>query len=110
MKFPKTVLSKTTLVLLCAAGLFAVAQTPGAEAAGSFVNTIRANAEQGDADAQFRLGLTYKDGNGVGEDMAEAVIWFQKAAEQGQAHARYHLGEAFSHGTGVMKNEPTALA
>ena len=34
---------------------------------------LRASAKSGDADAQFRLGLSYANGVGVPEDLAEAV-------------------------------------
>ena len=39
-------------------------------------------AEQGDAVAQYNLGLMYKNGWGVTQDYAEAVKWYRKAAEQ----------------------------
>ena len=42
-------------------------------------------AAQGDAEAQYNLGLMYDKGEGVPEDDAEAVRWYQKAAAQGNA-------------------------
>ncbi|KAB2645301.1 MAG: SEL1-like repeat protein, partial [Verrucomicrobia bacterium] len=42
-----------------------------------------AKAKQGDADAQFNLGVCYESGNGVAKDYVEAVKWYRKAAEQG---------------------------
>ena len=44
-------------------------------------------AEQGDAVAQFNLGVKYDNGQGVPQDYAEAVKWYRKAAEQGDAGA-----------------------
>ena len=44
-------------------------------------------AEQGDAHAQFNLGIMYDNGWGVPENDAEAVKWWRKAAEQGYADA-----------------------
>ncbi len=44
-------------------------------------------AEQGDADAQFRLGTMYYFGRGVPKDHREAAKWFMKVAEQGHADA-----------------------
>ena len=38
-------------------------------------------AEQGDADAQFNLGVMYRKGEGVPENSAEAVNWYRLAAE-----------------------------
>ena len=37
------------------------------------------HAEQGDASAQFNLGLMYANGEGVLKDDAEAVRWYQLA-------------------------------
>ena len=42
-------------------------------------------AEQGDAKAQFNLGVMYGDGLGVKQDYFEEVNWYRKAAEQGHA-------------------------
>jgi TPR repeat protein len=44
-------------------------------------------AEQGDADAQYNLGMSYRDGQGVLQDYKAAVRWFRLAAEQGLAAA-----------------------
>src|SRR5882724_3270144 len=46
---------------------------------------IRVRAEQGEADAQYSLGNSYRKGEGVPRDYAEAVRWYGKAAEQGDA-------------------------
>jgi hypothetical protein len=40
-------------------------------------------AEQGDATAQFNLGVMYVNGQGVKKDYKEAVKWFTKAAQRG---------------------------
>ena len=40
-------------------------------------------AKQGDADAQFNLGLMYDKGQGVPQDYKTAVKWYRLAAEQG---------------------------
>ncbi|MFZ5523644.1 MAG: sel1 repeat family protein [Pseudomonadota bacterium] len=61
-------------------------------------------AEQGNADAQFRLGLMYDLGNGVAQDDKQAVAWWSKAAEQGQAEAQEHLGLNYAKGKGVERD------
>ena len=48
---------------------------------------LRKAAEQGDADAQYDLGLLYARGQGVETDAAEAVFWFYKAGDQGHKRA-----------------------
>ncbi|MCH9750275.1 MAG: sel1 repeat family protein, partial [Proteobacteria bacterium] len=49
-------------------------------------------ADQGDADAQYSLGLMYAKGDGVLKDYKQAAKWYQKAADQGDADAQYILG------------------
>ena len=49
-------------------------------------------AEQGDAAAQYNLGLMYYTGQGVPQDYKEAVKWYRLSAEQGDATAQYNLG------------------
>ena len=49
------------------------------------VKCYRKAAEQGDAAAQYNLGVIYYNGEGVTQDYAEAVKWYRKAAEQGYA-------------------------
>ena len=39
------------------------------------IDALRVLAEQGDAEAQFLLGVRYRDGTGVPQDDAEAVRW-----------------------------------
>ena len=40
-------------------------------------------AEQGQAGAQYNLGVIYASGAGVPQDDAEAARWYRLAAEQG---------------------------
>ena len=64
-----------------------------------------AKAEQGDAEAQNRLGVFYSIGLGVPEDDAETVRWFRLAAEQGDASAaQYSLGVMYNNGEGVPQD------
>lgn len=49
-------------------------------------------AEQGNAEAQFNLGLIYYNGDGVPRDDPEAAKWYFKAAEQGHIEAQLNLG------------------
>ena len=64
----------------------------------------RRAAEQGLADAQYNLGVTYIIGKGVPQDYAEAVYWFRQAVEQGHAAAQYSLGCMYSMGRGVLQD------
>ena len=53
---------------------------------------FRNAAEQGDAEAQFKVGQSYYKGNGVEKDLVEATKWLRKAADQGDAKAQTLLG------------------
>lgn len=66
----------------------------------------RAAAEQGDAVAQYRLGVGYYAGLGVPQDHDEAVRWFRAAAEQGVAEAQYNLGFAHLWIMGMDQEDP----
>jgi hypothetical protein len=72
------------------------------------VAELRARAEQGDAEAQFKLGLMYVNGQGVPQDYAQAVGWYRKAAEQGYAAAQYNLGRMYETGRGVPRDDVEA--
>ena len=58
-------------------------------------------AEQGDASAQYSLGVMYDHGQGVPRNYSEALAWFRKAAELGHAGAQYNLGVMYADGQGV---------
>ena len=72
------------------------------------VGKYRALAEQGDAQAQLKMGNLYATGEGVPEDVAEAVKWYRKAAEQGDAKAQITLGFCYAIGEGVSEDVVTA--
>ena len=65
-------------------------------------------AEQGNADAQYFLGLMYGEGQGVLQDYAMALQWWRKAAEQGHATAQYFLGLVYDEGQGVPQDDAKA--
>jgi TPR repeat protein len=64
----------------------------------------RLAAEQGDADAQLKLGFMFTNGQGVAQDPAEAARWYRLAAEQGDADAQFNLGLGFKLGEGVAQD------
>jgi TPR repeat protein len=61
-------------------------------------------AEQGDVEAQFRLGEMYARGRGVKWDDVEAVKWYKLAAEQGDADAQLKLGRMYAAGRGIKQS------
>jgi len=52
--------------------------------------TLREQAERGDMQAQFGLGLAYA--TGTERNPAEALKWYRKAADQGHMEAQYQIG------------------
>ena len=65
---------------------------------------LLSKAEAGDADAQYRLGLLYRDG-GIA---TEALKWFRAAADSGHAEAWLSLGYIHSKGLVVPQNREEA--
>ena len=57
-------------------------------------------AEQGDARAQFYLGMLYENGDGVPRDYEKAREWYEKSAAQGEANAQFYLGLLSAFGQG----------
>ena len=61
------------------------------------------------AEAQYYLGVMYRNGYGVAKDYVEAVKWYHKAAEQGYASAQSNLGFMYRNGYGVTKDDVEAV-
>jgi len=64
---------------------------------------LEALAKQGNASAQFNLGLMYNLGRGVRQDLAKAVKWWRKAAEQCNTEAQYLLNMMYGPGKGLPR-------
>ena len=74
------------------------------------IAALKKQAANGDAKAQFKLGMDYDNGQGVPKDHAEATRWFRKAAEQGNATAQFNLGVAYeAGGQGVPQDYAEAV-
>ena len=73
------------------------------------ITEIRRQAEQGDADAQFNLGVMYDTGEGVPQDYGEALRWYRLAADQDHASAQVSLGFMYGNGEGVPQDYGEAL-
>jgi uncharacterized protein len=58
-------------------------------------------AEAGHARAQFYLGVCYDEGNGVENDLVEAMRWYRQAAESGHRVAQYNIALGYRKGEGV---------
>jgi len=69
---------------------------------------IKANAQQGNAEAQLQLAECYANGVGVTRDVEKAAKWHRKAADQGLARAQYRVGLDYANGEGVKSNQAEA--
>ncbi|MBK7004176.1 MAG: sel1 repeat family protein [Burkholderiales bacterium] len=74
------------------------------------IASYRKAAEQGDAAAQFIMGLVYFDGRGVAQDDRQAEAWYRKAAAQGYTSAQVNLGLMYFFGRGVSRDDQQAVA
>ncbi len=63
-----------------------------------------ADAQAGDAEAQYQLGYLYEVGNGVKRDYNNAVKWYQKASQQQHEGAQLRLGMLALLDLGSAKN------
>lgn len=67
-------------------------------------------AQNGNAIAQYTMGILYYYGDGPAEeDEAVAANWYKKAAEQGYAEAQDALGNCYYKGEGVYRDYDKAV-
>lgn len=72
------------------------------------LDALRDAAEAGDAEAQYRLGMLYGNGEGVPLDHAKAEHWFTKSARQGHEKALLTLAWMYASGAGIAMDEDRA--
>ena len=70
---------------------------------------LKSLAQQGNAAAQYNLGIMYGEGLGVPQNYNEAFKWFSQAAGQGLAQAQYQIGAMYLMGLGVSQDNDKAL-
>lgn len=71
--------------------------------------SIKAQAEQGDALAQNTIGFMYEQGTDIPQNYAEALKWYRLAAEQGFVVAQSSLGLMYVNGRGTPQNDIEAV-
>ncbi len=67
------------------------------------------DAQNGNPEAQYRLGMCYSEGEKEKKDVRLAFEWFMKAAEQGHAEAQYGVAECYFTGDGVEEDKSQAI-
>jgi Sel1 repeat-containing protein len=102
---------RVVVVALILFGQTSAAQaSPGARHVGSIADLLQ-QAEAGNAQAQYELGIHYYDGAGVPKDSANALKCFREAADQDHALAQLALGRFYREGRlGLEKNPQEAVA
>ena len=73
-------------------------------------NAFSKSAEQGDAEAQYKLADMYREGEGVPQDYKQAASWYLKAAEQGIAIAQFQVGGMYLRGEGRPQDPEQAMS
>jgi uncharacterized protein len=68
------------------------------------VETTQTRADDGDAEAQFSLGVKFSRA-GAGQDYAQAAQWYLKAATQSHCLAQFNLAVMYSAGQGMDRDE-----
>lgn len=78
-------------------------------------NIYKLLAEEGNAEAQFRLGVLYDFGSGTEQDEDKALKWFARAykgllplAENGKLRAQYLLAQLYDMGKGIEQDSKKA--
>ena len=70
----------------------------------------RMAAEQGDAEAQYALGVSYEKGIGIEKNYKEALKWYQKSSKQGYEKAEVKVIHFMMKGRGgLVKDEKQAM-
>lgn len=71
---------------------------------------LQAEALEGNAAAESRLGDLYSQGLGVEQNRDRALLWYRRAAKRNHADAQFSLGNMYLLGEGVLQNEEKARA
>jgi putative methionine-R-sulfoxide reductase with GAF domain len=73
------------------------------------LENLRELADRGDVNSQWQLAIRYRHGDGMPQDDAMAVQWFERAAEQGSVAAQGALGAYYWRGwRGAPEDLPRA--
>ena len=75
----------------------------------SSIVQYKIDAEEGDLDAQFSLGIHLLHGIGVSVDKCEAFKWFKRAAESGHIKSMHMYGLCYFNGEGITIDKHEGL-
>jgi localization factor PodJL len=66
---------------------------------------LRTAAAANDPAAEYEIGSRYAEGRGVPQNVADAVLWLQRAADAGFAPAQFRLASLNEKGDGGLKKD-----
>ncbi|GIU42436.1 hypothetical protein TUM4438_09010 [Shewanella sairae] len=95
------------LALSSSASAFSIPQPKGAEEASRSAH-IQLKAAQGDADAQYLLGLMYLSGRYIAQDRVLGAKWVTAAATSGHAKAQQTMADLAFEGSLIKRDLSTA--
>ena len=81
----RTLSLRSVLRLIQRAALFAAITVFWGVLVAQVPEALRTQAEQGDSDAQYKLGAVYAEGEGVPQDYVQAHKWLNLAASRASA-------------------------
>jgi TPR repeat protein len=73
------------------------------------LENTQSKADQGNAEAQFSLGLRFANGGPAVLDYTKAAHWYLLAANQRHPLAQFNLGLMFADGQGVTQDDAKSL-
>ena len=100
----RTILALILVVALAVSGLFWMRYHRSEE-----VEQLEVLANQGDAAAQYQLGVCFAMGKGVARDPDKAVYWYRRAAHRHFPEAQFALGDCLMRREGRYRDEARAL-
>jgi len=74
------------------------------------LETLMFEAQRGNSEVQYRIGVIYNIGLGVPQDYDLAAQWYLKAADQGHGGAQLKLSTLYFNGQGVPRSKVVSYA
>jgi hypothetical protein len=74
-----------------------------------FFKWYKKGAESGSFEAQYNLGVCYRNGKGVTKDEQLAFQWILRSAQQGYWKAQFDIGYYYANGIGTTKDHKEAV-
>jgi hypothetical protein len=70
------------------------------------LESLRFQADQGNADGQWRHSVCLRDGIGISKEVKSATHYLKLSADQGNADGQWLYGECLRDGTGISQDLP----